>query len=174
MKKIILQFSVLIFVATACNGQQPANRAHCQNPKFDKTVANWLSFTVPTVSPSDVKKMSNTLVLDARERAEYNVSHLPNAVFIGYNNFEKNALANVPKDKPIVVYCSIGYRSEKIGEKLQKMGFTKVHNLYGSIFEWINQGNEVVDSQGVATKKVHAFNKSWSKWVDEGKAEKVW
>ncbi len=174
MKKIILQLSVLIFVVTSCNGQQPANRAHSQNLKFDKTIANWLSFTVPTVSPNDVKKMNNTLLLDAREREEYDVSHLPNAVFIGYKNFEKNTLADIPKDKPIVVYCSIGYRSEKIGEKLQKMGYTKVYNLYGSIFEWVNEGNLVVDNQGNTTKKVHTFNKSWSKWVEDGKAEKVW
>ena len=174
MKRIILQLSVLIFVATSCHAQQPNNRAHSQNPKFDKTIANWLSFTVPTVSPNDVKKMNNTLVLDAREREEYDVSHLPNAVFIGYKNFEKNTLSDIPKDKPIIVYCSIGYRSEKIGEKLQKMGYTKVYNLYGSIFEWVNEGNQVVDNQGNTTKKVHTFNKSWSKWVDDNKAEKVW
>ena len=174
MKKIILKLSVLLFLVTACNAQQPANRAHCENPKFDKTVANWLSFTVPTVSPNDVKKMSNALVLDAREREEFEVSHLPNAVFIGYKNFEKDALANVPKDKPIVVYCSIGYRSEKVGEKLQKMGFTKVFNLYGSIFEWVNQGNPLIDNQGNATPKVHTYNRGWSKWVEQGKAEKTW
>ncbi|MBL7818760.1 MAG: rhodanese-like domain-containing protein [Saprospiraceae bacterium] len=174
MKKIWLFFLFSSFMATACNGQQPTNRAHCQNAKFDKTVANWLSFTVPTVSPNDVKKMPNVLLLDARERAEYNVSHLPNAIFIGYNNFDKKTLDSIPKDKPLVVYCSIGYRSEKIGEKLQKMGFTKVYNLYGSIFEWINEGNQIVDNQGNTTKKVHTFNKSWSKWVDESKAEKVW
>ncbi len=174
MKKIIFQFLILSIVVTACNGQQPPNRAHCQNPKFDKTVANWLSFTVKTVSPNDVKKMPEALILDARERKEYDVSHLPKAVFIGYNNFEKKALDSIPKDKPIVVYCSIGYRSEKIGEKLQKLGFTKVYNLYGSIFEWLNEGNQVVDNQGIVTKKVHTFNKDWSKWVDEGKVEKVW
>jgi rhodanese-related sulfurtransferase len=174
MKKTTIHFLILTFIATACNGQQPANRAHCQNPKFDKTVANWLSFTVPTVSPNDVKKMPDALLFDARERAEYDVSHLPKAVFIGYNNFEKNALTNIPKDKPIIVYCSIGYRSEKIGEKLQKLGYTKVYNLYGSIFEWLNEGNQVVDNQGIVTNKVHTFNKSWSKWVEEGKAEKVW
>jgi rhodanese-related sulfurtransferase len=174
MKKTIFQFLILSFITTACSGQQPANRAHCQNPKFDKAVATWLSFTIKTVSPDDVKKMPNAVLLDARERTEYDVSHLPKAVFIGYNNFEKNILDNIPKDKPIIVYCSIGYRSEKIGEKLQKMGFKNVYNLYGSIFEWINEGNEVVDNQGNVTHKVHTFNKAWSKWVEETKAEKVW
>ncbi len=174
MKRIFLKLSVLILLASSCHAQPPANRAHSQNPKFDKTIANWLSFSVKTVSPDDVKRMPDVLLLDARERAEYDVSHIPSAVFVGYNDFEKKTLTNVPKDKSIVVYCSIGYRSEKIGEKLQKMGYTKVYNLYGSIFEWVNGGNQVVDNQGNTTKKVHTFNKSWSKWVDDNKAEKVW
>jgi rhodanese-related sulfurtransferase len=173
MKKLLLflSFSLLI---VACNGQAPTSRAHCQNPDFDKKVSQMLSFSVKTISPSDLSRQTNVLVLDARERSEYDVSHLPNALFIGYNNFEKKALDTIPKDKPIVVYCSIGYRSEKIGEKLKKMGYTKVYNLYGSIFEWLNQGYPVVDKNGQATNKVHTFNKAWSRWVEEGKAEKIW
>ena len=173
MKKrfLIWPFS-LLFVA--CNGQVPSSRAHCQNADFDKKVANMLSFSVKTISPNDVKRQSDILILDARERSEYDVSHLPNAVFIGYSNFEKKTLDSIARDRPIVVYCSIGYRSEKIGEKLQKQGFSKVYNLYGSIFEWVNQGNPVVDKNNQPTKKVHTYNKAWSRWVEEGKAEKIW
>jgi rhodanese-related sulfurtransferase len=172
MKHLFVFLSLIL--TASCNAQEPANRAHCVNPKFDKKVAGMLNFTVPTINPEGVKKLSEVLILDAREKNEYEVSHLPNAVFVGYNNFEKNVLKNIPSDKPIVVYCSIGYRSEKIGEKLQKMGFKNVYNLYGSIFEWVNQDNQVVDNQGVITKKVHTYNRNWSKWVDDGKAEKVW
>ena len=173
MKKLFVFLSFSVFLM-ACNGQVPASRAHCQNPDFDKKVAKMLSFSVKTISPSDLNRQSNILVLDARERTEYDVSHLPNAVFIGYNSFEKKTLDTVPKDKPIVVYCSIGYRSEKIGEKLKKMGYTKVYNLYGSIFEWLNQGYPVVDKNGQPTNKVHTYNKAWSHWVEDGKAEKIW
>ena len=162
----------LLFVA--CNGQVPSSRAHCQNADFDKKVANVLRFSVKTISPNDVKRQSDILILDARERSEYDVSHLPNAVFVGYSNFEKKTLDSISKDRPIVVYCSIGYRSEKIGERLQKLGYTKVFNLYGSIFEWVNQGNSVVDKNNQPTKKVHTYNKNWSRWVEEGKADKVW
>jgi rhodanese-related sulfurtransferase len=175
MKSIPFISSIaLFFIIFSCNAQAPADRAQCKNPEFDKKVASWLSFTVKTINPETVKTLPDALILDAREKDEYAVSHLPNAVFIGYKHFEKDALKTVPKDKPIVVYCSIGYRSEKIGEKLQKMGFTKVYNLYGSIFEWMNQGNEVVDNQGVVTKKVHTFNRNWSQWVVDKKAEKIW
>jgi rhodanese-related sulfurtransferase len=172
--KNIFCFFLLIFFNTGCWAQVPPNRAHCQNPKFDKQVATWLRFTVPTISPDSLKKLSDIVILDAREREEYAISHLPNALFIGYNHMEKAVLTPIPKNKPIVVYCSIGYRSEKIGEKLQKMGFTKVYNLYGSIFEWVNQGNFVVNTEGGQTTKVHTFNKSWSKWVDNPDIQKVW
>ena len=173
MKKCLFIWSLSLFFV-ACNGQVPSSRAHCQNADFDKKVANMLNFSVKTMSPNDVKRQSDILILDARERSEYDVSHLPNAVFVGYNNFEKKILDSVAKDRPIVVYCSIGYRSEKIGDKLQKQGFSKVFNLYGSIFEWVNQGNPVVDKDGQPTKKVHTYNKNWSRWVEEGKAEKIW
>ena len=43
------------------------------------------------------------------------------------------------KSDTIVLYCSIGYRSEKIGEKLVEMGYGHVFNLYGGIFEWVNR-----------------------------------
>ena len=71
------------------------------------------------------------------------------------------------KNKTIVVYCSIGYRSEKIAEKLRRKGYT-VFNLYGGIFDWKNKGNTVVDSLGNTTEKVHAYNEAWSKWLFNG------
>ena len=172
LRKLFL--SIILLSTLACSAQEPTNRAHCQNPNFDKKVASMISFTVPTINPSDAKKMTNVVYLDARERKEFEVSHLPNAHYIGYDNFDTKTLQNIPKETPIIVYCSIGYRSEKIGEKLLKMGYKNVHNLYGSIFEWINQGNQVVDNQGVTTKKVHTYNKKWSKWLDDEKGEKVW
>jgi rhodanese-related sulfurtransferase len=173
MKINNILIGILIVLCQSCSAQ-PTQRAHCQNPDFDKKVASMINFTVPTISPDSVKSMPDVLILDAREWNEYVVSHLPNAQYCGYNNFEKDKLKDIPKDKAIVVYCSIGYRSEKIGEKLQKMGFKKVYNLYGSIFEWVNQGNTVVDKQGNITTKVHTYNRQWSKWVEKGKAEKVW
>ena len=80
----------------------------------------------------------------------------------------------VPKDSTVVLYCSIGYRSEKVAEELRERGFTKVYNLYGSIFEWVNQGLPVVDTTGEQTRKVHTYNAKWGRWVDKKQAEKVW
>jgi len=175
-KVLQLTASILsIFLTFASCAQPPANRAHVENPDFDKKIAQTISFTVPTMSVVDLKKQeTEVVILDARELEEYEVSHIPNAQYIGYDKLEKKKLKEIPKDAKIVLYCSIGYRSEKIGEKLQKMGYTDVHNLYGSIFEWVNAGNEVVDKNEKPTDLIHTYNKNWSQWVDDGVSKKTW
>ena len=55
---------------------------------------------------------------------------------------------------------------------INKAGYTNVFNLYGGIFEWKNNDFQVVDTLGKSTEKVHAFNKSWEKWLK--KVEKVY
>jgi len=165
----------LLFSAFASCAQESATRPHCTDDEFDQKVAKVISFSVPVIGVEDLKDMYNQpLLLDAREKSEYDVSHIEGAQYIGYKKLDLSVLDTVTKDQTIVVYCSIGYRSEKIGEKLINMGYTNVFNLYGSIFEWVNRGNEVVDENDEATKEVHTYNKKWSKWVNEDKAVKVW
>ena len=65
----------------------------------------------------------NYIILDAREKKEFNVSHLKGALNIGYDNIDKNVITQLDKNKTIVVYCSIGYRSEKVGELLRAKGY---------------------------------------------------
>jgi len=110
------------------------------------------------------------VLLDAREPNEFLVSHLPGAVHIGFSNFAPHEVAAVVphKDTPIVVYCSLGIRSEEISEKLKKSGYTQVKNLYGGIFEWKNKGFRVVNRYGKATDSVHVFSKHWGQWLTNG------
>jgi rhodanese-related sulfurtransferase len=131
-----------------------------------------VSKTVPLISVKDLKKVENTkkpfLILDAREKEEYNTSHIKNAKYVGYDNFKMSAIKGVDKNTNIIIYCSVGYRSEKIGEKLKKAGFTKVMNFLGGIFDWVNSGYSVYDNSGSETQKVHAYDKSWGKWLTKG------
>lgn len=115
----------------------------------------------------------SVIILDAREKVEFDVSHLPESIFVGYSNFSEDQFSQKFKDKSasIVVYCSIGIRSESIAEKLQKAGYTNVSNLYGGIFAWKNTGFKVF-SNGKETNKVHAFSKNWAKYLEKG--EKIY
>jgi rhodanese-related sulfurtransferase len=145
------------------------------NPEFDKKVSQTIQFSIPLMSVEELKSNTQKLrIFDAREQAEFEVSHIPGAEFVGYKHFNIHAYSRLPKDTPIVVYCSIGYRSEKIGEQLKAKGFTKVYNLYGSIFEWANKGYPLIDKSGRETREVHTYNKEWSRWVDDSKAKKIW
>jgi rhodanese-related sulfurtransferase len=147
------------------------------NPKFDKKIKATIEQTVPTISCKVLHKKIEAktpklYILDARELEEYKVSHLPQAIHVGYDHFKTQAVKSLPKDAILVVYCSIGYRSEKIGEKLKSMGFSRIYNLYGGIFEWSNRAYPLENEQRHKTKKVHTYNKDWSRWLDKG--EKVY
>ncbi len=142
--------------------------AQVQSSAYNLTLKALLSHSVPEVSVPQVKEMNDVVLLDAREWNEYTVSHLKNATYVGYDQFEIDALKSLNKKQKIVVYCSVGYRSEKISEKLVHAGFTNVSNLYGGIFEWVNQGNPVVDDKEKVTEKVHAYSKTWGVWLNKG------
>ena len=123
------------------------------------------------IEVNQLKMMSeDVILLDTREKKEYEISHIPGAIWVGYNNFKIKRVKELAKDAKIVTYCSVGYRSERIGEKLQKAGFTDVSNLKGSIFKWVNEGNPLEDKDGNKTDKVHGFDKNWGKWVRGDKA----
>lgn len=161
---------ILIFIAFGFN-------SIAQNySSFDELKENIVSKTIPLISVEELKDVENTttpfLILDAREQNEFNVSHIKNAKHVGYDNFNMKELNDINKETTVVVYCSVGYRSEKIGEKLKKAGFKKVMNLEGGIFDWVNNGFPVYDNFNKETKNVNAYSESWGKWVLKG--EKVY
>lgn len=159
-----------------CSQPLPENRPPVTNPAFDTVIAQTIHFSVPVIGVKDLKNIRNEVfIFDTREREEYEVSHIPGAKFLGFKTFDPNQLEGLSKDSKIVLYCSIGYRSEKIGEKLKRLGYANVYNLYGSLFEWANQGNTLVDGNGRPTNKIHTYNEAWSQWVEEyGRVEKIW
>ncbi|WP_298879304.1 rhodanese-like domain-containing protein [uncultured Polaribacter sp.] len=158
MKKTVLFF---LLISSVSFGQK----------KLDKLLSKFNKNNVPYISV-DSLATTNAILLDARETKEFKISHLKDAICVGYDNFNiNNTIAKLPKDKnaKIVVYCSLGIRSEIVADKLIKEGYTNVFNLYGGIFEWKNNNFQVIDTLGKNTEKVHTFNKDWSKWLKKGK-----
>ncbi len=139
-----------------------------KDPEYKEMLDDLYEHTVPLITVDSLKQIKNVYLLDSREKAEFDVSHLKNARNVGYIWFDMRKVYDIPKDASIVVYCSVGYRSEKIAEKLIKDGYKNVHNFYGGIFEWVNEGQPVYKSNGIQTSEIHAYNKKWSKWVSRG------
>lgn len=137
--------------------------------KIEKALNKMLKCTVAVISTDRladlISSSTDCIVLDSRELTEFEVSHLPNAKWVGYVDFTLSRVADVPKDSNIVVYCSIGVRSENIAEKLLSFGFTNVWNLYGGIFAWANEHKTLARQNLVPTLSVHGYDQNWSKLV---------
>ncbi len=106
------------------------------------------------------------LLLDVREEAEYRVSHLRGAVRVDPDDPEPELPAGVDRETPIVAYCSVGYRSSALVERLRSQGYTDVRNLEGSIFGWANRGLPVF-REGVEVRQVHPYDRRWGRLLDE-------
>ena len=127
--------------------------------------------SIPYISVEELAiPKTKVILLDAREISEYNISHIKNAIHVGYDFFDikKTSLLFKDKSAPIVVYCSLGIRSEDVAEQLKKAGYTNVKNLYGGIFEWKNKNKSVYSYQEKETDTIHTFSKKWSKWLNNG------
>ena len=158
----------LILLLGACSSA-------CGQGSFDQKLASMYQHTVPLIQPSALDSLQQerpVVLLDIRTPEEFAVSHLPNARFVDYDKFSPERISDIPKDAEVVVYCAVGYRSERVGEQLQQAGYQHVQNLYGGIFGWKNHGYEVINPQGQPTDSVHTYNRRWSKWLERG--VKVW
>ena len=165
----------LLFIVAVCvcvGSLQAEAQRKVASGSFNTLLKMMLNHNVKEITVPEVISRKNVIFLDAREKNEYDVSHIKNAFFVGYKNFNVVSLQNFAKGAELIVYCSIGKRSEDITQKLNKAGYTNVKNLYGGIFEWVNQGNEVVDTNNNKTSKVHVYGRLWGQWLNKG--EKVY
>lgn len=161
IKSIIISIFLSIFVSISLFSQNPDGFSDMAYGMADKNV--------PIIFEYQLKKLQaegkKIVFLDTRELKEYNVSHIKDAIYVGYDDFDSTKLKNIDKNTIVVAYCSVGYRSGKIGKKLIKLGYKNVFNLFGGIFSWANNNNPVyVNTKEV--KKVHPYNNNWGKWLN--------
>lgn len=159
MKKYLPPFLILVISSITSCGQKT----------FDEKMESLYKNTIPLIKSDSLKtEFDNVVLLDTRAPEEFRISHLKGARLVDYDEFNVQNLTDIPKDASIVVYCSVGYRSERIGEKLKEAGYKNVKNLYGGIFGWKNEGFEVIGPNNLPTDSVHTYNKSWGKWLYKG------
>ena len=127
---------------------------------------------------------SKILLLDARKKDEFDVSHIQQAQLLDFKS-EKNQIKEFLEankvntaDVEIVCYCSLGYRSsvlaKNISELLEESKASEniqVYNLEGSIFKWVNENKLLTNQNGETVDYAHPFNYLWgalgltlSKW----------
>jgi rhodanese-related sulfurtransferase len=106
------------------------------------------------------------VVLDARTAPEFELSHLKGAVHIDPYRPSLRPLRGFPKDTSIVVYSSAGYRGARVANWLDKVGYTKVANLAGGIFQWANEGKPIFKEETRPTAIVHPYDRKWGQLVE--------
>jgi len=158
--------------ALAACGPGAADAPCGSSPGYDRLLRVLYRRTVPTVPAAtlahELRQPAAPLLLDARTPAEYRVSHLRGARFVNYDSLAFWQFAGLDRARPVVVYCTVGYRSERLGERLRALGFRQVRNLYGGLFEWVNEGYPVVNAQG-PTADVHPYSALWRPWLRRGR-----
>jgi len=108
---------------------------------------------------------SAPVLIDARSPDEFAVSHLPGARRAD-DPATVRTLAPSPGE-PVVIYCSVGYRSAALAERLRRAGYERVFNLDGSIFAWANEGRPVHrDGRPLAPARVHPYDRKWGRLLD--------
>ncbi|TGE04103.1 rhodanese-like domain-containing protein [Hymenobacter fodinae] len=161
----------LVACTTACS-QSPKAPNSPPMTAYDRMLSLLYKQTVPTIQPAKLAETlrqhpSGVVLLDTRSPEEYQVSHLPGARFVDFDGFKTATFQDVPRNLPVVVYCTVGARSEQVGARLRSLGFQQVHNLYGGIFQWVNEGHAVYNQAG-PTAKVHPYSALWRPWLKRG------
>ena len=102
------------------------------------------------------------LLLDARSEEEIAVSHLAGARRLDPLADADDLRAAAARGRPIVAYCSAGYRGARLARRLREAGAVEVSNLEGGIFAWANEGFEVVRN-GELVREVHPYHGIFSR-----------
>jgi len=118
--------SLFVLTFASCGrAQEVPQRLKTGYLPLDTKLSKLVTADSTAISASAARLLDSPVFLDAREREEYTVSHLPGALFLGYDDMDTGVVDGIDKSRPVVVYCTVGYRSERAAKKLRKAGFTR-------------------------------------------------
>jgi molybdopterin/thiamine biosynthesis adenylyltransferase/rhodanese-related sulfurtransferase len=96
---------------------------------------------IPQLSVRELKRRmdadENLFILDVREPFEYQIANIGGKLIP--QGEVPQRLAEIDRDREIVVQCKSGGRSQRIAEFLKQSGFPSVVNLAGGILAWSDQ-----------------------------------
>lgn len=94
-----------------------------------------------TIFPEQIPKgeYAKMLVIDARDAAQYAKEHIPGAVNIEWRQVLAKS-GDIPKNKPVLIYCNTGTLSAQAGFALRVSGWENVRILQGGFSEWKSKG----------------------------------
>jgi adenylyltransferase/sulfurtransferase len=101
---------------------------------------------IPQLSVRELKRRmdagENLYILDVREPFEYQIANIGGKLIP--QSEVPQRLAEIDRDREIVVQCKSGGRSQRIAEFLKQSGFSNVANLAGGILAWSDEVDPTV------------------------------
>jgi len=82
-----------------------------------------------------LQQNAQVFLLDVRTPQEYRDYRLEGATLIPIDTVVAR-LREIPRDRPVLVYCAIGSRSSQVAGYLAQQGYPEVYNLWGGIWGW--------------------------------------
>jgi rhodanese-related sulfurtransferase len=138
-------------VAMAANAAEPAAETKAPSVPVAAPAARAPApqVALPAMSQAallehQAKHADHLFVLDVRSPEEFREGHVPGAVNVPYDQITAR-IAEVPKDKDVVLYCRSGRRAGIAADVLAANGYTRLSHLEGDMPAWIAQGRPVVE-----------------------------
>lgn len=115
----------------------------------------------------------DVLLFDVRRPEEYQMSRIEGGVRVSPKMTAQEFIAQYGhsiKNKNLIFYCSVGYRSSEFIQRIEKMAIEKgaktINNLQGGIFRWYNEQHRVINDNGV-TDDMHPSDESWADLINK-------
>ena len=121
----------------------PSAMAHDKAKIIDE-ISGYLEFVDyggGTIFPEQIPKgeYAKMMVIDARDATQYAKEHIPGAVNIEWRQVLAKS-GDIPKNKPVLIYCNTGTLSAQAGFALRVSGWENVRILQGGFSEWKSKG----------------------------------
>ena len=97
----------------------------------------------PEAAFSLLDQHDEMFLLDVRTPGEYQQARLQGARLIPIDQLVAR-IGELPKDRPILVYCAVGSRSAQVVNYLARRGYPELYNLYGGIYSWAQKGYPIL------------------------------
>jgi molybdopterin/thiamine biosynthesis adenylyltransferase/rhodanese-related sulfurtransferase len=120
---------------------------------------------VPEWTPAQVddalsQKREDLVLIDVREKHEWNEGHIPGALHVPRGFLELQVEEAVPdKSKQVVLYCAGGVRSLMAGNTLQQMGYDNVISMAGGFGQWKGSGLNFVQPRTMTESQTKRYSR---------------
>ena len=132
MKKLLLITLALLFAVSSVMANDKAKLIDELSAYLEFVDYGGGTIFAEQIPKSEYAKM---MIIDARDAAQYAKEHIPGAINMEWRQVMAKS-ADIPKNKPVLIYCNTGILSAQAGFALRVSGWENVRILQGGFSEW--------------------------------------